>query len=444
MERGARALSRRFLFAAHPTVGHTNALRSIARRLRAGGHEVAMATTVMRVPDSRLVPEVARVAAGLPDAIRRDGLDFVALPSTLPMLWHAARMPFFQGYDELENALGLFTAALEPHARILAREARARRADVVVGDYLCFASYLGARLAGVPFVAFYHSALPFFSEEIPPFGSGLPVDAPRDGRWEAALVRLEALSNLLDARIGRACRELGLAAPPPRFLARPYSPDMNLLATLEPLEPGLPALDGGDVAGPVRFTGPCIDARPDERLDDPSLRALREGVRRVYVSLGTVFNAQPRIFDTILRGLDRPDVQVIVSAGASHARLQRRPPTPNAHVFPRVPQLALLERVDAVVTHGGNNTTQETLAAGRPMLVVPFGGDQLENARRVERLGVGVALLPGELSEGNVRRVVARLLDEPALAARSREVASGLAGHDGTARAVESILGVGR
>jgi MGT family glycosyltransferase len=435
-------VSRRFLFAAHPTVGHTNALRSIARRLRAGGHEVAMATTVMRVPESRFVPEVARVASRLPDAIRGEGVDLVALPSTLPMLWHAARMPFFQGYDELGNALGLFTAALEGHARLLAREIRARRVDVVIGDYLCFASYLGARLAGVPFVAFYHSALPFFTEELPPFGSGLPVDAPRDHRWEAALVRLEALSNGLDARIGRACRELGLSAPPPRFLARPYAPDLNLLATTEALEPGLPALD--DAAGPVRFTGPCIDPRPEERPDDPALRALRDGVRRVYVSLGTVFNAQPRVFDTILRGLDRADVQVIVSAGASHARLTRRPPTPNAHVFPRVPQLALLERVDAVVTHGGNNTTQETLAAGRPMLVVPFGGDQLENARRVERLGVGAALLPAELSEASVRRAATRLLEDPALAARARQVAAGLAGRDGTGSAVEAILGVGR
>lgn len=430
-------MTRRLLLAAHPTVGHTNALRAIGRRLLARGHEVAMATTAMRVPPLPGVPEVARVAAQLPDAIRRDGLALVALPASVPMLWHAARMPFFRGYDELENALRLFTTSLEDHARLLAREVRDRRVEVVVGDYLCFASYLAARVAGVPFVAFYHSALPFLSDTLAPFGSGLPIDAPRDHRWEHALARLDALSRGLDARIEAACRTLGLAPPPPRFLARPYSPDLNLLATTEALEPGLPALEG-----PVRFTGPCLDARPDEREDDPALRCLREDLRRVYVSLGTVFNAQPRIFDTILRGLARDDVQGIVSAGASYERLARRASPPHVHVFARVPQLALLPRVDAVITHGGNNTTQETLAAGKPMLVVPFGGDQLENARRVERLGVGVALLPDELSPHAVRHALARLLDDGACARRAGEVASSLRGQDGVGAAVEAILAV--
>ncbi len=425
------------LLAAHPTVGHTNALRSIGRRLVAAGHQVAMATTALRAPALPFVPEVAREAARLPDALRAEHIAHVPLPPSFAMLWYAARMPFVTGYDELGHAIGLFTSSLEEHSRIIAREARRMRADVVVGDYLCFASYLGARLAGVPFVSFFHSALPFLSEKHPPFGSGLPNDAPVDARWQGALKRLEALSNRIDARIARACRTLGLTPPAPQLLNRPYSAHLNLLATTEALEPGLPPLEG-----PVCFTGPCLDPRPDERADDPALRAMREGVRRVYVSLGTVFNAQPKVFDTILRGLERDDVQVIVSAGASLERLRRNPPTRNAVMFARVPQLSVLRRVDAVVTHGGNNTTQETLAAGRPMLVIPFGGDQLENARRVERLGVGVALLPSQLTSEAVRRASARLLDERALVDRAREISAGLEGIDGTARAVEAILGV--
>ncbi|MEI8256071.1 MAG: glycosyltransferase [Deltaproteobacteria bacterium] len=427
----------RIFFAAHPTVGHTNALRSIGRRLIAAGHPVAMATTALRVPALPFVPEIARVAAGLPDALRAERIEHVPLPTSAAMIWYATRIPFATGYDELEHALGLFTSSLAEHSRIIAREARRFRADVVVGDYLCFASFLGAQLAGLPFVAFFHSALPFLSARHPPFGSGLPNDAPMDARWSAALQRLEALSNRTDARIARASRALGLAAPAPQLLNRPYSPHLNLLATTEALEPGLPPLEG-----PVRFTGPCIDARPDEHADDPALRALRDGVRHVYVSLGTVFNGQPRVFGTILRGLERDGVQVVVSAGASFERLRRDPPSRNAVIFARVPQLAVLQRVDAVVTHGGNNTTQETLAAGRPMLVIPFGGDQLENARRVERLGVGVSLLPSQLTEQAVRSACARLLEDRTLVGRASVVAAGLAGADGTARAVEAILGL--
>lgn len=381
------------------------------------------------------VPELARVAARLPDALRAEHIEHVPLASSAAMLWHAVRLPLATGYDELGHALGLFTSSLEAHARTIAQEARRFRASVVVGDYLCFASFLAAQLAGLPFVAFFHSALPFVSDQHPPFGSGLPNDAPRDARWNAAQRRLHALSVTTDERIARACNALGLTPPAPGLLERPYSPQLNLLATTRALEPGLPRLEG-----PVCFTGPCLDARPDERDDDPALRGLREGERHVYVSLGTVFNGRPRVFNTILRGLDREGVQVLVSAGASAGRLQRRPPCRNATVFARVPQLAMLQRVDAVITHGGNNTTQETLAAGRPMLVIPFGGDQLENARRVERLGAGIALLPSQLTAEAVRRASARLLYEPALRERSSVLAAGLHESDGTARAVEAIL----
>lgn len=426
---------RRLLLAAHPTVGHTNALRAIGRRLRAQGHEVAMATTLLRVPQASFVPEPARVASTLPAAIRADGLELVSLPPSLRMLWHATRIPGATGYDELGHAVGIFTADLEGHARTLAREARRLGAEVIVADYLCFAAYLAAQLTRLPFVAFYHSALPFAQRGAPPFGSGLAHDAPRDARWAEAERRLEALSSWLDARLSRASRALGLPEPSRRLLARPYSKVLNLLATLPALEPGL-----GELSGPVVFTGPCLDARPDERADDPALTALREGARRVYVSLGTVFNDKPELFVTLLRALERDDVQVIVSAGASFARLSREAPTRNAHVFRRVPQLALLERVDAVITHGGNNTTQETLVAGKPMLVLPFGGDQLENARRVERLGVGVSLSPRGLDLGRARAATSRLLDDPSLAESARALAGKLERVDGVARAVDAIV----
>lgn len=429
---------RRLLLAAHPTVGHTNALRAIGRRLVRDGHAVTAATTRLPAPDTRFVPEVARVASRLPGALAKDGFDVVTLPASLRLLWHAGRIPGATGYDELGHALGIFTAGLEEHARLLAREAQRAGAEVIVGDYLCFAAFLASKLTRLPFVAFYHSALPFPSPSGPPFGSGLAHDAPRDARWEAALSRLTALSSRLDQRLARASRALGLPEPEHTLLARPYSPVQNLLATLPALEPGLPTLEG-----PVVFTGPCLDARPDERDDDPALRALAPSARRVYVSLGTVFNTQPARFVALLRALDRPGVQVIVSAGASYEALRRAPPSSNAHVFARVPQLALLARVDAVVTHGGNNTTQETLAAGKPMLVLPFGGDQLENARRVERLGVGLALSPHELEPRRVASAVTRLLEEQSFAARASEVARALEGVDGVARAVEAILAVG-
>ena len=68
------------------------------------------------------------------------------------------------------------------------------------------------------------------------------------------------------------------------------------------------------------------------------------------------------------------------------------------------------------------------------------GGAQLANARRVERLGVGVAVMPSELSAATVRAAIARLVAEPSFADRARSLKSAVRGVDGTRRAVEAIL----
>jgi UDP:flavonoid glycosyltransferase YjiC (YdhE family) len=49
----------------------------------------------------------------------------------------------------------------------------------------------------------------------------------------------------------------------------------------------------------------------------------------------------------------------------------------------------LFPHATAIVHQGGVGTTAEALRAGKPMLVVPFGFDQLDNAARVTALGIG-------------------------------------------------------
>ncbi|NTX51650.1 glycosyltransferase [Myxococcus sp. CA039A] len=421
------------LMAAHPTAGHTNALRVLGGRLRELGHDVAMALAAPPLPFSDLWPEPLRVATTLPHAIQRDGLRLIRLQPSPAMLWYGARIPRARGVDELALALRLFTAGMKSQARHLAREIEAAHIDVVLGDYLMPAALLAARLTKRPYAALYHSALPFPVEGASPFGSGLPDDAPRDATWARAEAATQSLGRWFDERVARDASTLGVQLRGGGLLSAPISDDLNLLMTIPELEPGLKPL-----TGPVEMVGPCLPRAREADQDDPALRALQPGRRHVYVSLGTVFNGQPRVFNAILDGLARHDVHTVVSAGASFGRLEPRA-GPRTLVFRQVPQVPLLQRVDFVVTHGGNNTVQEALAAGRPMVVIPFGGDQLANARRVERLGVGVAVLPSALDATSVASALSRLL-EPAVTARARALAASLEGVDGTERAVRAVL----
>ncbi|MCP4499100.1 MAG: hypothetical protein GY822_03925 [Deltaproteobacteria bacterium] len=84
--------------AAHPTVGHTSALRAIGFQLKAEGHAVAMVLPVVNLPFwglfSRLWPEVLRATAELPAKILGDGLELLPLENlSLGALWYGAKIP---------------------------------------------------------------------------------------------------------------------------------------------------------------------------------------------------------------------------------------------------------------------------------------------------------------------------------------------------------------
>jgi MGT family glycosyltransferase len=230
--------------------------------------------------------------------------------------------------------------------------------------------------------------------------------------------------------VHRAARALGIEGVD-GLLWRPISRDLNLLLTAPELEPGLAPLEG-----PIRMVGPCLERAPSDETHE-AVRAMRDvSGPRVYVSLGTVFNARPQVFEEILEGL--PRAHVVVSAGASYERLAPRSDA-RVRVFRSVPQLAVLDVVDVVVTHGGNNTVQECLAAGRPMVVVPFGGDQIDNARRVERLGVGRCVRVEELTA----KALAHAIEQVSSAEHARRalaLRAALAGREGATAGAEAIL----
>jgi UDP:flavonoid glycosyltransferase YjiC (YdhE family) len=64
----------------------------------------------------------------------------------------------------------------------------------------------------------------------------------------------------------------------------------------------------------------------------------------------------------------------------------------NVRVLRAAPHAQILAEAAVVVTHAGHGTVIKALAAGVPLVCLPQGRDQRDNAARVQRLGAGIRL----------------------------------------------------
>ena len=76
------------------------------------------------------------------------------------------------------------------------------------------------------------------------------------------------------------------------------------------------------------------------------------------------------------------------------------------------PHDEVMREAALVVSHGGHGTVIKALVRQRPMLVIPHGRDQNDNAVRVTERGAGLQLPPSASTE-EIRLALQRLLAEP-------------------------------
>ena len=71
--------------------------------------------------------------------------------------------------------------------------------------------------------------------------------------------------------------------------------------------------------------------------------------------------------------------------------------------------------VDLVITHGRNNTVTESFYFGKPMIVMPFFGDQTDNAQRIDEKWFGIRLDSRRCSKQELLESIETLLKDKEL-----------------------------
>ena len=158
--------------------------------------------------------------------------------------------------------------------------------------------------------------------------------------------------------------------------------------------------------------------------------------RLVYLSLGSLGSADVELMRRLVAELAESPHRFVVSKGPQHAEYGL---ADNMWGAEFLPQPAILPLVDAVVTHGGNNTTTECFHFGKPMVALPLFWDQYDNAQRVDETGFGIRLDTYGFADGDLRAAVDAVLDDTARHERLQAVAERVRRTPGTVRAADLL-----
>lgn len=159
----------------------------------------------------------------------------------------------------------------------------------------------------------------------------------------------------------------------------------------------------------------------------------------VLVTCSTELQADRALLDTALAGLPPAGFAVLGTSAAHHPASFDVPAGSRVERF--VPHDTALSRVACVVCHGGLGITQKALGARVPVVVVPFGRDQAETARRVEVAKAGVRLPPRKLSPQRLAQAVRTAIGRREGAVRVSEAFQRAGGPPAAADAVEDLVG---
>jgi UDP:flavonoid glycosyltransferase YjiC (YdhE family) len=278
------------------------------------------------------------------------------------------------------------------------------RPDLVVTGFFAFGAMIAAEADSVPFDVLMPNIYPLPAPGLPPFGPGL---SPAHG----ALGRLrDRLVGALSQRMwdGAALEGLNAVratyglAPLEHYQDQVHHAHRELVLTSAEFD--FPA----ELPANVRYVGPVLD---DPAWASGPWQAPAGDAPLVLVSMSSTFQNQAGLLQRIATALGSLSVRGLVTTGPVIDPCLLTPP-PGVTVVRSAPHADVLRHASLVVTHGGHGTLVKAFAAGVPVVVLPQGRDQADNAARVVDHGAGLSL-SRSAKPAKIAEAVHRVLDDP-------------------------------
>ncbi|MBI3824854.1 MAG: hypothetical protein HY294_02540 [Candidatus Rokubacteria bacterium] len=402
----------RLLFAPSSQVlAHVGRSVILARELARRGHRIAFAGVSRYLDDPTVVRPGEFEIHPLPDFDLAEGLEILRTIRKVP--------------DRAD-----IDANLAAELALLDRV----RPDAVVVDFRP-TMFLSARLRGIPVVSLVNGRwlYPYAARPYRGFRNYAAYDVLRRlvGRRGADLLMPPLFRLVLRHKIrpfARAFRRYGL--PPRRQIWDLITGELTLVLDTELLSPmaGLP--ENFRMVGPIQWSPPV------------ALPAWVEGLRGkpiVYVTLGST--GHPDLFRYLLRALGGTPFEVLMSTGGQLDLAPAEVPE-NVHVAKFLPGDLSAELAEFVIHHGGAGTVYQTLAAGKPSIVIATHFEQELLGAALEEHGAAIFLVMREVARDPalLRDAIRRMVEgREAYRAGAARLQKDLQGYNGVATAADAI-----
>ncbi len=392
-----------------PARGHLYPLVPILLELRDRGHDIAVRTLADEVPNlRRLWMDAEVISPAINDIVLEDYL---------------ARSPV----AAVKRAAEVFARRAPHEVEDLRAAIATEQPDTLVVDANCWGAAAVAESWGGPWSSMLPYPAPLPSRDTPPFGPGFPPARHAAGRFRDRVLSPMIIGSLEKGMLP-ALNAARMAAGAERvrdahdMLTRA---PLTLYLTAEPFEyPRSDWPSSYKLVGPTSYEPTAEAPGWLADVDRPI----------VLVTTSSEFQNDGALVSAALAGLADEDVFVVATLPAGSPDAYDVPA--NARVERFMAHSQVLPYTTCAVTHGGMGSTQKALAAGVPVVAVPFGRDQSEVARRVEVAHAGTRLSSRRLSPDRLR---AKVREAMLLRDGARAVAAAFHAAGGAAQAATEV-----
>src|SRR5215217_7218034 len=413
----------RIVLATFGSPGDLYPFLAIGGELRARGHQTIVATSALyRGHVAAAGLEFAPVRPDrLPNQQDPDFLDRVIRDRATPAaIFRAMFLPALR--ESLEDLLGATEGA-----------------DVVITHTLASAARLAAEARGLPWISAVMQPMGYLSAYEPPLiGPRAMSHVLRrlgPGATRPVLKLARRLTDTWAMEWHDLRAELGLAPVTDHPLWEgQHSPVRSL--GLFPRVLGEPQPDWPPQA---RITGFPFYRPAQQSLDLKLRQFLENGEPPLVFTLGTTaINDPGSFFEESAAAVRRLGHRAVFFVGhgdeATCEDISRE-----AIAVAHAPHNLVFPFARAIVHQGGIGTLSESLLAGKPMLIMPYGHDQADNAWRASRLGVARVVSRGRYRADIVSRELSHLLDDPMPRAAALRVSREVSRERGFERAADLV-----